>query len=282
MISIVIVQHSKGDLTARAIATLRMHTTFPHEITVVDNGSPDGSADRVSRECQGISLIRLDANAGFGAANNAGVRASKGDLLLFLNNDTESIEDPLTPVAARFEAEPGIGVLGPRLVNQDRSFQLSAGHLPSFLSEIGDKFLYNAVDREIPGARAMASALFGRERRVGWVTGAALFIRRRLFEALGGFDERFFMYFEDKDLCSRAIAAGAHVLYCPSPALVHLRGGSSTAGRSAYLQRAYRESQMLYYQKHRPAAEQALLKLYLKVNPVPSYAGTSPQSPPNH
>ena len=282
MISIVIVQHTKGDLTARAIATLRDHTTCPHEIIVVDNASPDGSAERVVRECPGISLIRLETNAGFGAANNAGVRASKGELLLFLNNDTESVEDPLTPVAARFAADPGLGVLGPRLVNQDRSFQLSAGHLPSFLGEIGDKLLYNAVDREIPGARTVAAASFDRERRVGWVTGAALFIRKSLFEVLGGFDERFFMYFEDKDLCSRAAVLGAVVLYCPAPVIVHLRGGSSTAGRSAHLQRVYRESQALYYKKHRPAVEQALLKLYLKVNPVPSYAGTPTQSPPDH
>ena len=282
MISIVIVQHTRGDLTVRAVATLQEHTACPHEVIVVDNASGDGSADRVARECPGVSLIRLTTNAGFGAANNAGVRASKGEVLFFLNNDTESIEDPLTPVAVRFAEDPTLGVLGPRLVNEDRSFQLSAGHLPSFFGEIGDKGLYTAVDRGIPGARAIAAAAFARERRVGWVTGAALFIRRPLFDAVGGFDERFFMYFEDKDLCARAAAAGAVVLYRPTPVIVHLRGGSSTATRSAHLQRVYRQSQTLYYQKHRPAVERRLLNLYLKINPVPSYAGTSPQSPPDH
>jgi len=278
MISVVIVQHMRGDLTVRAITTLQEHTACPHEIIVVDNASPDDSADRVARECRNVELLRLTTNAGFGAANNAGVRAAKAELLLLLNNDTESIEDPLTPVAARFEADLTLGVLGPRLVNPDRSFQLSAGALPSVLGEMSDKLLYNAVDRNLPGARAMAAASVKRERRVGWVTGAALFIRRSLFDAIGGFDERFFMYFEDKDLCARAIAAGATVRYCPTPTIVHLRGGSSTAGRSAHLQRAYRESQALFYRKHRPAIEQALLQLYLKVRPLPSYAGTSPQS----
>jgi GT2 family glycosyltransferase len=282
MISVIIVQHGKGDLTARAITTLRQQTTYPHEIIVVDNASPDDSADRVVRECPGISIIRRDVNLGFGAANNAGVRDAKGELLLFLNNDTECIEDSLTSVAARFAADPGLGVLGPRLVNRDRSFQLSAGPLPSFLTEIGDKILHNSVDRGIPGARALAASSFRRERRVGWVTGAALFVRRSLFDGIGGFDERFFMYFEDKDLCSRAADAGAAVVHCPTPVIVHLRGGSTTGGQAARLAGAYRASQRLYYIKHRPALEQRLLDLYLRINPVPSYAGTPPQSTPDY
>jgi GT2 family glycosyltransferase len=246
-----------------------MHSLSPHEVIVIDNSSTDRQ-DPITKDYPFVLLIENHSNCGFAKANNQAAGRATGDILLFLNNDTIVQSDIITPVERVFADHSEVGIIGPRLLNADGSFQISAGPLPTFWSEIGDKVLYGSVERRIPLALRYAERRHSMTRHVGWVTGAALFIRRSLFMKLGGFDERMFMYFEDKDLCLRAWKEGFSVMYYPEVSLIHLKGGSGNIDDLMRLKTAYRESQVLYYRTHRPGYEQLLLRVYLGL------AGKSP------
>jgi hypothetical protein len=265
MTSIIIVQHDAMHLTREAIASFCRHHSSGYELILVDNGSTGAGLDELMHEFPAVKVLSLKSDRGYGFANNRGAELAGGDLLFFLNNDT-LFTAPVLPVVERmFTEDPGLGVAGPRLVNTDLSFQLSAGWLPSFWREIADKVIYGFVDRRNRIAVSATERVFRRVRNVGWVTGAALFIRTDLFRSLGGFDEKMTMYFEDKDICLRAGAAGMHVRYTPEASLVHIRGGSSAAGKKL-AEMLYRRSQVYYYLKHRPRSESHLLYLYLKIS----------------
>lgn len=264
MISVILVQHNNGRLALDAITTLRQHHTGGYEIIIVDNASTDGSASLLKKEGERIKLLE-SPNKGFGAANNLAGAGAQGDVLLFLNNDTICTREYLAGVEREFAADPGMGVMGPRLNYPDGTLQLSAGRLPTFWGEIGEKLVYAGERRRAKQVLTAAERFFSHRREVGWVTGAALFIRRELFRKLIGFDERMFMYFEDKDICARAVEQGARVIFDPRFAMTHLKGGSSPGGMTDLLKREYRKSQLIYYAKHRPALEQALLRTYLRM-----------------
>ncbi len=153
-------------------------------------------------------------------------------------------------------------MIGPGLCCPDGRFQFSCGSLPTFGGEIRDKAWYRLLDDRIGWVEERTATSFSDQRDVGWVTGAALFIRKDLFHQLGGFDEEFFMYFEDKDLCNRVLNAGRKVRYFPGVSLVHLKAGSSS-GTESLTAVEYRRSQLRYYRKHRPGVENRLLQYYL-------------------
>jgi len=263
MISVIIVQYNKVELTQQAIRSFQHFHRDEHEIILVDNASTDPALGTLKEEFPWIQIIFNKKNVGFGAANNIGAKIAKGDILLFLNNDTLTISQFTTMIEREFSQNPAMGVLGPRLLNEDRSFQLSAGSLPTFFGEIGRKMIYDWVESRNKIAEQYVQKKYRREQTVGWVTGAALFIRRELFIRLGGFDETMFMYFEDIDLCLRA-GRESTVLYFPESFLVHLKGGSA-AGKS-HVNKIYRQSQLRYYEKHRPFFERLLLMLYLRLS----------------
>ena len=263
MTSVIIVQYNHADLTAHALRSFLAHHPDGHEIIVVDNGSTDPDAASILKEFPGVQLLRNKRNEGFSRANNLGAKVAKGEYLLFLNSDTIT-DAPFVPTLEEvMDTEPDAGILGPRLRYPDGRFQLSAGRLPGFLNEIADKVLYHLLDRRIRVVTRMVSARWNRRREPGWVTGAALYIRNDLFQAVGGFDEAMFMYFEDKDLCRRVRDAGFRVCYLPEISLVHIKAGSSRSTTSV-TGSAYRQSQIIYYRKHRPRMESHLLRLYLK------------------
>lgn len=260
MVSIVIVQYNNPDLTKQCISSLRKHCPIPHEIILVDNNSENPDARVLEKEIAKIRFIQSRVNDGFGKGNNTGAAIARGNILLFLNNDTITEENFFTPINEMFETDSSIGIVGPRLSNRDHSLQLSAGSLPSIVNEMKDKILYRYYEAGHPFAVRRARKQFSVTQEVEWVTGAALFIRRGLFERLKGFDEGFFMFFEDKDLCLRARSLGAKVMYSAGTSLVHLRGASAGDATDDI----YRKSQMRYYEKHRNCLEQMILKNYLR------------------
>jgi GT2 family glycosyltransferase len=265
MISVILVQYNNGALTVDAVRTLRDHATGRYEVIVVDNASSDQSLELVRRECPEITLIANPRNTGFGAANDLAARRATGEILLFLNNDTLMQSDIVASAEEQFVHELELGVLGPALTNPDGSFQLSAGWLPTFWREILEKLLYGGLRLRIPGLGGIVRSSFRARRQVGWVTGAALYIRKDLYEKIGRFDPTMFMYFEDKDICARTWKAGMHVIYDPSISLTHIKGGSSPGQLSATLRRVYRQSQLRYYERHRPSIERRLVSAYVRL-----------------
>lgn len=197
------------------------------EVIVVDNDSSDGSAEMVREEFSAATLIANKENLGFGKANNQAFRVSKGKYILLLNPDTIVIEHALDSMLSMMDSRPDIGALGCRLLNTDESFQRWTGGSPPDLLNITCHFLF--AYRLLP-ARLLPRPLYlegepTEDTEVGWVSGACMLLRREALDAQI-FDERFFLYGEDLDLCDRLARQGWKVVYTPKARIIHHEGRS--------------------------------------------------------
>jgi GT2 family glycosyltransferase len=230
------------------------------EIIVVDNASTDGSPDLIAEKFPQVKLIRQDKNLGFGAANNIGAGYATGEFLLLLNSDTLLLDNILPTLIAKLGQNPTIGIVGPRLLNPDHSFQLSTAYEIGLWGEV--LTLREVRKYRRPPNRPALAQQYDADQFVDIVVGAAMLMRRSLFVKVGGFDETFFMYFEESDLCQRVRNLGYKILYTPEVSVIHI-GGYSVAQAAGKMAQEYRRSQRYYYQKHRPQWEQWLLHRYL-------------------
>jgi hypothetical protein len=264
-LSVIVVSYGVRDLLARCLASLTRPEDGPViDVIVVDNASPDGSAALVREQYPGVRLLALERNAGFGVAANAGARLAEGDLLFFLNPDTEVPAGSLPCIAPALESRPDAVAVGFRQIDAHGQLQLSLGLAPGFLTEIVRRTVQRRLDRGSPWLAAALDKLLSSPLAVPWVSGATLLLRRADFERIGGFDERFFLYFEDIDLCLRLCAQGGRIYYDPTVTLVHHRGRSA-AGARDLARRAYRESQLYFWEKHRGPWARRLVHAYLRL-----------------
>jgi len=251
-VSIIIVSfNARADLE-RCLASLRAAPpSASHEILVVDNASTDGSAG--ASRAAGVTVIENTTNVGFARANNIGIRASAGTNLLLLNSDTMVPPGAIDRLLAELVRNPNVAVVGPRLVDRDGRAELSFGAMIGPLNEL----------RQKRRARGDVESLTRQRRYPDWVSGACLLVRRADAEAVGLFDERYFMYAEDVDFCAAIRARGRRILFTPDVEITHVRGRSAATAAAATA-RAYRRSQVAFYEKHHPAWA-PLLRLYLRV-----------------
>lgn len=273
-ISIVIVTYNSRNDIDRCLELLRQHGgSAAREIVIVDNHSPDGTAAAVRERWPSVPVIDVGANVGFARANNIGVRQTTGELVLFLNPDTEVRPGALDRLVAVLAARPDAAVAGPRLLDASGRPELSFGSMPGPLAELRQKLLVRGSARGWPVVVSYVRRLTGVPREVDWASGACLLVRRGDAEAAGLFDERYFMYMEDVDLCAAVRARGRKVLFVPDAEVVHFRGksGATAPGATAA---AYRASQVAFYEKHRPAWA-PILRAYLKLR------GRLPDNPSN-
>lgn len=231
-----------------------------HTITVVDNASTDGSQDMVQRDFPEVTLIVLERNVGFAAANNVGIRRTSAPLVLLLNSDTIVPAGALDLLVARLESTGAVAA-GPRLVNPAGDPEVSWGPMLTPLGEARQMLRVRLSRSNAPWARARVAAWTTVEREVDWVTGACLLVRRDAAEAVGLLDERYFMYEEDVDFCAALRGRGGRVLFAPSAEVIHKRGGSFTATGSAPSP-LYDRSHLVFYDKHAPQWV-PLLRLWL-------------------
>ena len=254
MISIIIVSfNARGDLERCLESLHSAPPATPHDIVVVDNASTDGSA-AAARRWPDITVIEAGSNAGFARANNIGIRASRGTNLLLLNSDTLVPRGAIDRLLAELECDPDVAVVGPRLVDGSGFAELSFGRMIGPFNELRQKRL----------ARSGAVEELTKHRRYpDWVSGACLLVRRGDAEAVGGLDERYFMYAEDVDFCAAIRARRRRILFTPDVEVVHLRGRSAASAPAATRQ-AYRRSQLAFYEKHHPGWA-PLLRLYLRL-----------------
>jgi hypothetical protein len=263
VVSIILVNYNGAEVVLNCLRSLLQFLhTVPYEIIVVDNASTDGSAALIAQQFPAVKLIKQAENRGFGAGNNVGATDARGEFLLLLNTDTLLSSDVLPPLIKLMEAHPTVGIVGTKLLNTDGTLQLSVADEISIVGEY--KTLKQLKQYTHPQQRNAIEQRFQHVQTVDIVIGAAFFIRRSLFETLNGFDETFFMYFEESDLCQRSRDQGWQVLYTPDVAITHL-GGYSVGKVSNRMQLEYRRSQLYYYRKHRPVWEQILLRLYLMI-----------------
>ncbi|MGV3518308.1 glycosyltransferase family 2 protein [Luteitalea sp.] len=263
---IVVTFNARADVLA-CLASVHAHAPArPWDLVVVDNQSTDGTADAVGDRWPDVQLLRLPENIGFAAANNVGIRASAGTLVLLLNSDTLVEAGQLEALCAALEATPEAAAAGPRLVDGAGRQELSFGPMISPAGETRQKVRLRLLDSGPDAIRHRITAAMQQRQFVDWVSGACLLVRRAAAEQVGLLDERYFMYCEDVDFCAALRAAGHRILYAPEVVVTHLRGRSRATAPAATTRR-YRDSQLAFYRKHHPRWAR-LLRWYLAARDI--------------
>ena len=259
VLDIVIVSFNTREDTLACLASI--HAAPPRSlgtIFVVDNASSDGTVEAIRAAWPAVDVTALPRNAGFGAANNVALRRSTAALVLLLNSDTVAPPGAVDALVARLDAT-GAAAIGPRLVDDAGRPELSFGAMLNPLTEIGQMALGRLARTERSWARRRLERRLATERPVDWVSGACLLIRRADAAAAGFFDERYFLYEEDVDLCAALRARGGRVWFTPHATVVH-RGGRSGAPTSGH----YDRSHLAFYAKHAPGWV-PLLRAWMRV-----------------
>jgi N-acetylglucosaminyl-diphospho-decaprenol L-rhamnosyltransferase len=226
----VVVNYNAGPALVACVASVLAQDP-PPELVVVDNASTDGSLEALREAHPGVRVVRSGGNLGYARAANLGIAATDAPVVAVLNPDTVLGPGTGQALTARFAADAKLGAAGPRLHNPDGSVYPSARRIPGLVDAVGHGLLlfvwpgnpFTARYRETGADPA-------RPREVDWVSGAAIWLRRAALDDVGGWDERYFMYVEDVDLCWRLRRAGWRVAYEPSGTVEHLLG-VSTASR---------------------------------------------------
>ncbi|MBD2346112.1 glycosyltransferase family 2 protein [Anabaena subtropica] len=272
LVSIILVNYNGADVLPDCLYSIEKFIPKDDcEVILVDNNSQDNSLDFVSQNFPDITIIKLQKNCGFGAGNNAGAKVARGKFLFLLNTDTVLTSNIFPPIIDLIENSLNVGIIGTKLLFPDKSFQISFAYKVGIKGEYKTSRLYKSIQEKSQLIRLETN--FQENKEVDFVTGAAFFIRTDLFKSLGGFDEKFFMYFEDSDLCQRVQNQGYKILYTPNVSLIHIRGHSMKKNTNA-MAVEYRRSQLYFYQKHRPLWERLVLKFYLFIKFVYEFAKT--------
>lgn len=236
-LSIIIVNHQSWKYLIRCLESIRTNNSalnVDHEIIVVNNGSDILKLD------PDVKCIEVGENLGFGRANNLAAKKASGEILWFLNPDTEIGSENINLLLGLFSNDSKAGVIGPKLITEENKIQKWSAGAESTLADLIKNNLGFPASQKIWESKE--------KKECAWVSGAALFIKKDLFQKLGGFDEKFFMYFEDIDLCRRARQLGYKIVYYPEFVVRHL-GGKSFGDKKAQ-KKLYYASQDHYFQKH--------------------------------
>jgi hypothetical protein len=256
-LSIVILTHNVRGLLRNCLASvLASEVPFAFEVCVVDSGS-DGSAAVVRSEFPGIDVIEVPDNPGFAAANNLGLRRVRGRYVLLLNPDTVLPPHTLAATVREMEADPTVGILGPKLVRGDGSLDLACRR--AFPTPANALFHFLRLPRLLPnvprfGAYNLTYRDPDRSYDVDAISAAFMLIRREVLDRIGLFDETYWMYGEDLDLCLRSRQRGWRTRYAPVVEVLHLKGQSSKARSLRCTYEFFRAMHVFYRKHYAPAA----------------------------
>jgi GT2 family glycosyltransferase len=248
----VIVNYRSYEELTRCLASLEPSRGVLNRVTVVDHESDVAAAARVSSRFPWVTMVERTANEGFATGVNLGVRSSSAPFLLLLNPDCVADGEAIAGLVTFAESAPDAAVIGPRILNADGSVQGSARRFPGLSTFVAGRsswltraFPNNPLSRwNLPGLADASGSMC-----VDWVSGACMLIRRSAFEQVGGMDERFFLYWEDADLCKRLAQRGWRVLYFPAVAVTHVGGRSSIHAYRESLA-AFHASAYILFRKH--------------------------------
>lgn len=230
-LSIIIINYNVKEFLQNLLQSIeKASSNISNEIIIIDNASDDGSVEVIKEKFHSIRLIENKNNIGFGRANNQGLEYAKGKYILFINPDCIVSEDTFDKMISFFELHPDCGLAGCKILNSDGSLQLACrrsfpGPWTSFTKVTG---LSNLFPNSKIFARYNLTYLDeNRIYEVDAVSGSFLMLRKEAYEQVGGFDEQFFMYGEDLDLCYRIQKAGFKVYYVPDTQIIHYKGEST-------------------------------------------------------
>lgn len=265
LISVIYVNWNTQKLLENSLSSLKAHSGLQQlEIIVVDNGSTDNSVAWLKDFHPDILLISLERNMGFSIGNNEGAARASGDYLLLLNTDTVVLPTTVPGLVRVLEADPTIGCVGAKHLNEDNSLQRS---MDSFPNLVADSFTYTEVHRFPRVARWLGRrhawwSAHDRLRSVDWVNGACMLFRRDAFDHAGGFDEDIFIYGEEVDLCKRISDQGWGVIFSPGAEIIHLGGGAMNRVAAKRLVLNYR-GLVRFYDKHKSAGARVSIRIVL-------------------
>ncbi len=258
-LSVLTVSHNNQDTINNYLKTLLTALPEKSEVIIIDSNSTDKTVDKIrdfilSHRDSDINLYTQKENIGFGKGNNLAASKASGKYIFLLNPDTEVKSDALEKLIEFAEDHQNVGLVAPKLVQSDGKVQPSVRKLPSILGAIGEYYfgIKRMYEAYVPDTQSPVE--------VECVVGAAMLLRRELFLDLGGFNEEFFMYYEDIDLCKRIKDKKLKIFYLPSAEIIHQVGGSISEQKVKWI----KESAMIYHGTLRGA----LLNVILKLRPL--------------
>jgi GT2 family glycosyltransferase len=252
-VSVVIVSYQVRGLLERCLESLRAQTGIEPEVWVVDNASPDGSADLVEARFPEARLLRNRENLGFARANNQALERAGGEVLVLLNPDTEVPPGTLAAIVEVFRRHPRAGCVGLGLVQPDGRTQPSCHAFPGILNTLLESFaLHRLALRLGIGTPWAAPVPKGGEGPVDWVAGACMAISREAYRGVGGLNEALFMYGEEMDWSWRARARGFETVHAATPRVLHHGGASGESLRGPLFVKNL-ESRITFLRRYRGA-----------------------------
>ena len=237
-VRVVVVTYSPGESLALFLSSLKTATTASYDVVLADNGSVDGAPE--AAEGPGVTLLRTGGNLGYGRGANAGAAGFEGEWLVVANPDVEWMPGALDELLAAADRWPSAGCLGPAIRTPDGRLYPSARAFPSLGRGIGHALLGWWWPAN-PWTRSYRAEV-GKpvEGPTGWLSGSCMLLRRKAFEAVGGFDPSYFMYCEDMDLCRRLAEAGFANVYVPSAVVTHTGGHATSRNAPAMVAEHHR------------------------------------------
>ena len=230
-LSVIIVSYNTVDFLGRCLNSVASQSNVTWEVIVVDNCSQDGSPDFLRKKFPWVKLIANDRNFGFSQANNQALKICKGRYVYYLNPDTEVQPNAFRKMVDFMDSHPEVGLAGTRLIYPDGSLQPS-------------------VENRYPGQRYTKNELKGLKGDIAWVLGASMIVRRALIRTLEGFDEHFFLYGEDLDLCLRIRRAGWRIGHIPEAEVIHWEGQSERGNLPVEVWEKKIKAEFGFYRKH--------------------------------
>ena len=267
-LSVIIVNWNTKDFLKNCINSIKENTKkIIYEIIVIDNFSSDGSPRVVEADFPDVTLIKNQENFGFGHANNQGYAMAKGKYILFLNSDMIVQKNCLKKMFDFMEKNPAIGASSCKLTHPDGSLQHSCREFPSFktifLMQIGVRFFFPKM--KIFRDYLMLDWDHSDIREIDQIMGSFMFIRGMVIKEVGGFDERFWMYFEEVDLCLRIKAAGWKIVHYPYVSSIHFLSKSSDQWGVIKRIREFQKSSLKYFKKNGKYYEYCVLLTVTKI-----------------
>ena len=230
-LSIIIVSYNTKDVIVDCLESILTANNITKKIFVIDNASTDGSSDFIKDNFPLVHLVANTENVGFAAANNQVLPQCKGKYIFFLNPDTEVVSDTFSEAISFMDANPSVGLAGTKIINPDGTLQWS-------------------VSYKYPGQRYTANELSDLPGKIACVLGASMIGRSELIKGIGGFDEDFFLYGEDQDLCLRIRKLGHEIGYIDSATVIHLGGQSEKDSLSSEVWKKKIHAEYILYRKH--------------------------------